>query len=1163
MALILRRGTDADRQNFTPAEGELIYTTDSKLLYVGDGVTQGGNLVIASAGVTQINGQFGIVTLDSDDLAEGSVNLYHTEARVRAALSAGGDLSYNSTTGVISYTAPTFATVATSGSYNDLSNKPSIPSDISELTDTTGLLTSGSYNDLTDKPDLTVYQLAANAFSGNYADLSNKPTLFSGSYVDLTNKPDLTVYQLSANAFSGDYADLTNKPTLFSGNYADLNGLPTLFSGDYADLTGKPIIPTTLTDLGILDGSAGQVLKTTGTGSFTFDAVNYNDLSNKPTLFSGAYADLTGKPTLFSGDYADLTNKPTIPSLVGYATESFVNTRFSELVASAPTALDTLNELATALGNDPNFATTITTQLGSKANSADLSTVATTGAYNDLSGKPNLAIYQLAATAFSGDYADLAGKPTLFSGDYADLINAPTLFSGSYADLTNKPTIPGALNDLSDVNTSGATSGQALIWNGTAWIPATVDAGTAGGVTSVNGQTGPAVILATGNINESGSNLYFTNARADARVAAGITGKLNIAGGTMTGSLILADDPVDALEAATKQYVDDAVVAVEISSTDDLAEGVLNLYFKEARARASISASGSLSYDNTSGVISYTAPTVLSAFTNDTGFITSSGSITGNAATATTATTATTASKLATARTISLTGDVTGSVSFDGAANVSITTAVANDSHTHSFANLTSKPTTKAGYGITDVYTITQTDSAISTAIDGVLGGAGAAYDTLQEIKALMDAADQGLSDAINALSIGDATITIAAGSGLTTGGTFTTNATVNNTITLAHADTSSVSTVNNSGNTFIQDLGFDSFGHVTSVGSAENSIVVGSLVDQTETATSSYILFDGSGVGVTVENVTSGSIDQAKVTISHADTSSVASVNNSGNTFIQDLTFDGFGHVVFVASATATDTNTTYTAGSGLTLTGTTFAHSDTSTQGNVNNSGNTFIQDLTFDTYGHVTGVTSAAVGGFLTAESDTLASVTARGATTASSVTLGDLTVSSGSINLGSTWSIDASVHSATGYVYYTNASHQFTGNMTVNGALSVTGEITAFASDAQLKTNVETIADPMAKLQAIRGVTYEWNEQGKELGLDSAKHVGVIAQEVEAVMPELVVESAHEGYKTVKYDKLTALLIEAVKAQQVQIDAQNRMIEDLYSELMSWKTWPRLI
>ena len=54
--------------------------------------------------------------------------------------------------------------------------------------------------------------------------------------------------------------------------------------------------------------------------------------------------------------------------------ESKVNAKFSELVDSAPTTLDTLNELATALGNDPNFATTVVTQLGLKANKTELPT---------------------------------------------------------------------------------------------------------------------------------------------------------------------------------------------------------------------------------------------------------------------------------------------------------------------------------------------------------------------------------------------------------------------------------------------------------------------------------------------------------------------------------------------------------------------------------------------------------------------------------------------------------------------------------------------------------------------------------------------------------------------------------------------------------------------
>ena len=202
-------------------------------------------------------------------------------------------------------------------------------------------------------------------------------------------------------------------------------------------------------------------------------AGTYASLTGKPTLFSGAYADLTGKPSLAtvatSGSYADLTNKPTIPTVPtavssftndsGYQTSAQVNTAIQAVVGAAPAALDTLAEIAAQLAADESAAAALTTVVSGKANSAttlsgygitdaytktevntslalkantsSLATVATSGAYSDLSGKPTL---------FSGAYADLTGKPTLFSGSYTDLTNKPTLFSGSFADLTNKPT---------------------------------------------------------------------------------------------------------------------------------------------------------------------------------------------------------------------------------------------------------------------------------------------------------------------------------------------------------------------------------------------------------------------------------------------------------------------------------------------------------------------------------------------------------------------------------------------------------------------------------------------------------------------------------------------------------------------------------------------------
>jgi hypothetical protein len=150
---------------------------------------------------------------------------------------------------------------------------------------------------------------------------------------------------------SGTIALLSQVPT----NYNQLDGLPTLFDGSYNNLTNKPTL---------FDGSYNAL-----TGKPTLFNGSYNALTDKPFLFSGSYVDLTEKPSLFSGSYDDLSNKPSIPSLTGYATETYVGTAISNLVDTAPAALNTLNELAAALGDDPNYATTISTAIGNKLDS--------------------------------------------------------------------------------------------------------------------------------------------------------------------------------------------------------------------------------------------------------------------------------------------------------------------------------------------------------------------------------------------------------------------------------------------------------------------------------------------------------------------------------------------------------------------------------------------------------------------------------------------------------------------------------------------------------------------------------------------------------------------------------------------------------------------------
>jgi len=91
---------------------------------------------------------------------------------------------------------------------------------------------------------------------------------------------------------------------------------------------------------------------------------------------------------------------------------------------------------------------------------------------------------------------------------------------------------------------------------------------------------------------------------------------------------------------------------------------------------------------------------------------------------------------------------------------------------------------------------------------------------------------------------------------------------------------------------------------------------------------------------------------------------------------------------------------------------------------------------------------------------------------------------------------------------------------------------------YHSDVRWKKNVETIADALDKVSQLRGVRYEWNtKEYQEMNFKTGQQLGVIAQEVEAVLPEVVSED-DTGYKTVEYGKLVAVLIEAVKELKVE-------------------------
>jgi hypothetical protein len=326
---------------------------------------------------------------NSDEITEGSTNLYYTDARSRAAISVSGDISYNSSTGVISTTG------LASSDTGDLAEGSNLYFTNERVDDRVGTLIVGgtnvtaTYDDAAGTLTLvsadTTYSIQDGELSKNNftdADHSKLDAIEAAATADQTDAEIRAAVEAA-----------TDSNVFTDADHSKLDAIEA--TADVTDATNV--------------AAAGAVMEsdaTTAAMSFVVDEDNMaSDSATKvPTQQSvKAYTDAreTAITTAYQS-YADTAEADA---------KTYADTEIAALVDSSPAAMNTLNELAAALGDDASFSTTVTNSIATKlalAGGTMSGDIAMGG--NDITGGGDATFTNFNGTATYAKYADLAER---------------------------------------------------------------------------------------------------------------------------------------------------------------------------------------------------------------------------------------------------------------------------------------------------------------------------------------------------------------------------------------------------------------------------------------------------------------------------------------------------------------------------------------------------------------------------------------------------------------------------------------------------------------------------------------------------------------------------------------------------------------------------------